>query len=149
MNVGPGGAPVGLRQERALDAAGKAGRASDAAPESGDVEKFQAAMHRGDTENAAALIQTGRAGQVGAAQPPAAPGAPLSMGDRILRGMSAVGDKIQAGRAEAAGVLGKENVTQADLMRANFSMLESSTLVSAVSKTTEKITQGIKTLQQG
>jgi len=71
------------------------------------------------------------------------------MGDRILAGLSGASQKIQEGRATAVQALGAENVSQADLLKANFALIESSTLVSAVSKTAEKITQGLKTLQQG
>lgn len=75
-------------------------------------------------------------------------GAP-SLGDRILQGMSSAGEAIQAGRNEAMEVLGKKDVTQTELLKANFAMLESSTSATLVSKTTEKLTQGVKTLQQG
>lgn len=121
------------------------------APEANDVERFQEAMSR--------HAEAGAGG--GAAQPPPADAAQMqpqppaqetgeaSLGDRILRGFGAVSQKINAGQGEAVNVLGKENVTQADLLRANFSMLESNTLVTAIGKTTEKVTQGVKTLQQG
>ena len=144
MSIGIGGNPSALGRQQALEAVEKVGRdtASPGAPGKNDVEKFQAAMDRPGMEKA------GNPPPAAAVQPTTT-AEPASMGDRILRGISSAGEKIQAGRAEAISVLGKENLSQADLLRANFSLMESSTLVSAVSKTTEKITQGVKTLQQG
>ncbi|MDR3077300.1 MAG: EscI/YscI/HrpB family type III secretion system inner rod protein [Planctomycetota bacterium] len=143
MSIGIGGNPSALGRQQALEAVEKVGRdtASPGAPGKNDVEKFQAAMDRPGMEKAGPPLP--------AAVQPTTTAEPASMGDRILRGISSAGEKIQAGRAEAISVLGKENLSQADLLRANFSLMESSTLVSAVSKTTEKITQGVKTLQQG
>jgi hypothetical protein len=71
------------------------------------------------------------------------------MADRILQGMTGVADKIQEGRAEGMSVIGREDVSQADLLRAQFAMNESSTLLTAASKTVQSIKDSIKQLQQG
>jgi hypothetical protein len=135
----------GALQRKALEAAEQAGRGAGAgggipadAGES-DVARFHEAMNPAAMRDAA---------------PPSAAEAfsasrPQGVGDRIIHGMQSVSESVQAGRKEAAGIMMKENVTQADLLRANFAMMESSALVSGISKTTEKITQGLKTLQQG
>ena len=96
-------------------------------PAGEDVEKFRDAM-----ENAAGRVQDAS-----------------RIGERALGGLANISDQIQAGRMEAMQTLGKKDVTQADLLKAQFSLLESSTLVSAIGKTTEKLAQGVKTLQQG
>lgn len=146
MSLGIGGADQVLQQQiadamKAAEPAPAVGKpAGDPSP--GDVERFQAL--RGVGPDATPPARPEAPGD--AVSPPAGP---ESMGDRILRGMSSVGDKIEAGRARALEVVESGEATQADLLRANFALLESTTLVSAVSKTTEKITQGVKTLQQG
>lgn len=143
-----GGVGQNPLQQQALEALEKMGQESaapggPAAPAANDVERLRAALERPD----AAAVPP----EVAAAPQPAAPAATeaMSVGDRILQGMSSVSDQVQAGRAQAVEALGGENVSQADLLKAQFSMLESNAIVSAVSKTTEKITSGIKTLQQG
>jgi hypothetical protein len=136
----------GALQRKALEAAEQAGRdasAGDGIPANAgesDVARFQAAM---DSPAQRDVFPPG----------PAAEGMSSSrtqgVGDRILQGVRSVSETVQAGRKEAVGIMMKQDVTQADLLRANFSMIESSALVSGISKTTEKITQGLKTLQQG
>ncbi|MDR3211639.1 MAG: hypothetical protein LBU79_06970 [Planctomycetota bacterium] len=125
----------------ATPSAGAASKTPDAAG-SGEVERFQAAMRPPEAQLAT--------NQPPAAVPPvAAPGSDLSVGDRIIQGISRVSDKIQTDRAAALETIGKNDLTQADLLKANFSMMESSNLVSLTSKVGEKISQGLKTLQQG
>ena len=140
MDIGIGGAD--RRMQQALETIGKTGPEAEArgrdpgAPPEGDVERLNAALDPGK----------GRLPPV----TPAAGGAEAqSMGDRIIQGISSAGREIQAGRGEALSVLGKKDVSQADLLKANFALMESSVRVSMASKTVEKITQGIKTLQQG
>lgn len=141
MDIGIGASGVGpVAQPPGGSPSGPAPADVDA----NDAERFQAAMAKSDVpppttpeQPAAAMENQARA--VGEA----------SMGDRILDGMSSLSDKIQAGRAEAAAVLEKPEMTHTDLLKANMALLETGTLVTAASKTTEKITQGIKTLQQG
>ncbi|MCC8189013.1 MAG: hypothetical protein LIP77_00020, partial [Planctomycetes bacterium] len=115
----------------------------------GDARRFAEAMAQPDAAAATPPPAAVDAGSQ-AAVPPATTEAPAAaLGDRILQGMNAASASVQAGRSEAVDLLGRENITQADLLRANFAMLESSNLVSAIAKTTEKITQSVKTLQQG
>lgn len=121
-----------------------------AAPKGSDVAKLEEAMEAAANRLAPPPDATVQAEvPAAAAAETAPPPGPLSVGDRILGGITSLSDQVQAGRAEAVEVLGKQNVTQADLLKANFAMIESSTLVTAASKTAEKITQGIKNLQQG
>lgn len=145
---GVGQNPLQQQAMEALQNVGQeqAGPGAPAAPAANDVERLQAALEKPD----AAAVPP-EVANASAAPQSAAPAAtePLSVGDRILQGMSSVSDQVQAGRTQAVEALGKENVSQADLLKAQFSMLESNAIVSAVSKTTEKITSGIKTLQQG
>jgi hypothetical protein len=136
----------GALQRKALEVAEQAGRnagAGDGIPSSAgesDVARFHAVLDQSPLRDAV---------------PPepvveGVPASPLQgAGDRVLQGMRSVSEAVQAGRKEVADIMMKESVTQADLLRANFSMMESSALVSGISKTTEKITQGLKTLQQG
>jgi len=148
MTLGVSGVDPGALQQKMLETAQKIGQEQGAAPNGSDVQRFQAALEGGSNPapaGGAAPVDT--AG--GAAATPSVPPSSGGMGDRILQGMSEISQKIQSGREVAVQALGSENVTQADLLRANFGMIESNTLVSAVSKTTEKITQGLKTLQQG
>ncbi len=98
-------------------------------PGATDVERFDAAMQN---------------------EPPGmADTAQLQPGERVAQEIGALGDRIQASRAEVASLAAKPEVSQADLFKASFKMMETSALVSAVSKTSEKITSAIKTLQQG
>ena len=148
MPVGLDGMDPNSLQQKALEAARKAGEEHGAGPmpaATDDVARFQDVMQSRENPVAASSSSP-----VNAAPPlvPAGETQP-ALGDRILSGMSAASEHVQAGRAEAAALLGKSDATQADLLRANFAMMESSTMVSAIAKTTEKITQGIKTLQQG
>ena len=113
------------------------------APGESDMQRFQAAME-GPQDSAAVEGAATVAGTETHALPPSG-----GMGDRILQGMTQIGQQIQGNREMAAQAIGNPDVTQADLLRVNFAMIESSTLVSAVSKTAEKINQGLKTLQQG
>lgn len=146
MSLGMGGLDPGALQKMGLEAIEQAGQkpAVPEMPREGDIAQFQTAMNSG-----------GGAGTIAgpnADVTPASPGVSagtLSMGDRIINGMSSISEKVQLARNDAAAVLDNPDPTQADLLRANFAMMESSTLVTAVSKTTEKITQGVKTLQQG
>ncbi len=138
MAIGGLNGAAGKIQEAAPANAAPAG-SRPAAPGAGDVERFQAAYENG----AAARDAAGTA----PAAPMAVEGA--SVGDRILGGIARVSDKIGADRAEVANVLERDDAGQADLLRAQFRMIESSTLISAVGKTAEKINQGVKTLQQG
>ena len=132
INAGQGGTP-----------GGPAG-----APGSEDVQRFQDAL-KGQAADGTIGVQSA-GGPHGAAAAPAVDGtASMGMGDRILQGLSGASQKVQSGREVAMQALGGDNVSQADLLRANFAMIESSTLVTAVSKTTEKIVQGLKNLQQG
>jgi hypothetical protein len=134
-------------QRKALETMEQAGRGTGAEgripsdPAEPDIVRFQKAMHQAE------------GGDDAVPQPPAADAYPDSrprgVGDRILDDMRSASESIRAARMEAADILMKEDVTQADLLRANFSMLESSALASGIAKTTEKITQGLKTLQQG
>ncbi|MDR1534537.1 MAG: EscI/YscI/HrpB family type III secretion system inner rod protein [Planctomycetota bacterium] len=97
-------------------------------PPEGDVERFQGAM---------ADLAAKRTGES------------ESLARGAMDGLAKISGQIQTGRTQAIQTLCKSEISQADLLRAQFSLMESSTLVSAVSKTTEKITQGLKTLQQG
>lgn len=81
-------------------------------------------------------------------QPPPT-GQAENVGDRVMDELGALSDRIQAGRQQAVDTMTRDNVTQADLIKAQFAMLESSTLISAASKVSEKITQAVKNLQQG
>ena len=141
------GVNPGAFQPKTLEAVQKIGQEQGAAPSGSDLQRFQAALEGG--ANPAPAGGTASANAAGGAAPPSGLPPPGGMGDRILQGMSQISQKIQAGRETAVQALGNENVTQADLLRANFAMIESSTAISAVSKTTEKIVQSLKTLQQG
>lgn len=120
-----------------------------------DVERFQEAYTRDPAEAGTpppeadgvvnAVPDAGEAQAAGSAADTSSP----ALGDRILNGLGAVSEQIRDDRTEAITVLSKKDYTQADLLRANFSMLESANVVTAVTKTAEKINQGIKTLQQG
>ncbi len=110
-----------------------------------DVSRFEDAMKGGQAEGAQALPENPAAAVQDAGKIQNSD----SLGDRILKGFGSISDQIQAGRAQAVDTLGKTNVSQADLLRAQASMMESSTIISAVSKTASTITQGVKTLQQG
>ena len=151
MSVGLGGMDPNALQQKALEAAKKAGEAAgDAAgriADAGvnDVARFQEAMC--PPENLAEAKPGNEPPPAVATEQTDQP-AP-ALGDRILNGMASASEHIQASRAEAVSILGKTDVTQVDLLRANFAMMESGNMVSAIAKTTEKITQGIKTLQQG
>lgn len=144
MTAGMGGLEPGALQRKALEAAeriaGDAGNTPAQADEA-DVAGFQKAMEASGPGEAAPAAEP--------ESPDVSASAPRDVADRILDGMSSASESIQAKRNEAVEVMTKENVTQADLLRANFSMIESSAMVSAISKTTEKITQSVKTLQQG
>lgn len=139
--------PAGkLPVDPAAPAVGGTAGLSPAEPDANDVERFQAAMNGpvGGTPQAANVPSSPDAALT-ATPPPEE----MGLGDRILRGLGAVSDKVKADQMEGVAALGKKDLTQADLLRANFAILESSTIVSAVGKTAEKINQGIKTLQQG
>lgn len=125
--------------------AGGVGGVPGGAPEAGkplgtaktsSVERFNDLMDAG---------QKGETAPVDAENTPDA----VSVTDRIMQGVNDVNVKLDKSQAEVARVFQKEDATQMDLIKANFAMLESSTLISAASKVTEKITQGVKTLQQG
>jgi hypothetical protein len=120
-------------------------------PDGNDVDRFKVALQGPQTDPAGTVagVSGNPAPSAIGGTPPTDGTSPAGMGDRILSGLSDASQKIQEGRTTAVETLGKENVTQADLIQAQFAMMESSTLVSAVSKTAEKITQGLKTLQQG
>lgn len=144
MDMGIGAAGAG----QAAKIPGGAEPAAPAAPakaDASDVERFRSALA---SEGNAAQPPPTENVQAGS-ETPAAKAAGQSMGERILDGMNSLGDKIQAGRAEAASVIAKPEATHSDLLRANMALMETGTIVTAASKTTEKITQGIKTLQQG
>lgn len=111
-----------------------------------DVDRFQAALNTANPEAVAPAGVTPPPNITPTVTPP--PTIP-TLGDQILRGMSAASQQVGESREQVARVVGHDNVSQADLLRANFALLESSAIVSAASKTTEKITQGLKTLQQG
>ena len=142
------GVNPGAFQQKALEAVQKVGQEQAATPSGSDLQRFQAALGGGSNPiPAEGTAPANAAGGAAAATVPPPSGG--GMGDRILQGMSQISQKIQSGRETAVQALGNENVTQADLLRANFAMIESSTAISAVSKTTEKIVQSLKTLQQG
>jgi hypothetical protein len=127
--------------------------ASQQTPGASDVERFKEAMQHNMDAQPPQDAQAG-ASQVGHADAhvdPASAASPsaLGMGDRILQGMRGISEKVQAGREAGMSVMGQENVSQADLLRAQFSLNESSTLLTVTSKTVEKVSQGIKQLQQG
>ncbi len=123
----------GSMPQKGLDGVGAVPResvdSSPAVPGGDDVARFDASMD-----------SPAEAGESGAVQTPA---------DRLVEGVGNLSEHINAGRAEVADVMGKENVTQSDLLKASFKMMETNAVVSAVSKTSEKITSAIKTLQQG
>lgn len=152
MSIGVNGMGDALQRaaQQAMEQAGKeaAPAGPQAVPDGGDVQRFQDAL-RDPAANPAASDPAAAQSVQAQAAADSAQAAPEAVGDRILQGISSVSDKIQAGRQEAADVLAKPDVSQADLLRAQFALLESTTMVSAVGKTTEKITQGLKTLQQG
>lgn len=142
MTVGIGGPDPGALQRKALEAVEQVGKdtGTPSPTDGSDVARFQEAMNQPDPVAAGTPLP----------ETPDVPSSePQDVADRILRGMSSASETIQAKRGEAAEIMTKENATQADLLRANFSMIEASTMVSAISKTTEKITQSVKTLQQG
>lgn len=87
--------------------------------------------------------QPAEAGAV--ADPQAAEAAP----DRLRDAVNSINQRLDQAQSDTLAVFQKEDVTQMDLIKANFAMLESSTIISAASKVTEKITQGVKNLQQG
>lgn len=137
---GPQGLGGGAPGPGPVDKAGDVGRLEDA---------MEALKNKPPSGEAQPADEAARAGAEAGAAGPGLAQNPPSVGDRIIKGITSVSDQIQAGRTQAAEALGKNTVTQADLLRAQAAMMESSTLVSAVGKTVEKITQGVKNLQQG
>lgn len=136
-------------QQNALDALQRAADAAETrpggplgAPAVNDVERFEAAL-------AATSGNEMRMEMNGGPAPIAAPITAQTVGDRILGGISSISETVQAGRAEVVQALDKKELSQVDLLKAQFAMMESSNLVSAVSKTAEKLTSAVKTLQQG
>lgn len=146
MDIGIGTGAVGGGLAPQLPAGGVE-KGVQSSPGTTDVERLQAAMRQPEPEPAEAVQNTEQAGIKAASEKPAS--GEGSLGDRILDGMSSLSDKIQAGRAEAAAVIEKPEVSHNDLLKVNMALLETGTIVSAASKTVEKITQGVKTLQQG
>lgn len=125
--------------------AGGVGGVPGGAPEAG--KPFGAAKAN-SVERFNELMDAGQKAEPASVDGENAPNA-VSVTDRIMQGVNDVNAKLDKSQAEMARVIEKEDVTQIDLIKANFAMLESSTLISAASKVTEKITQGVKTLQQG
>ncbi len=155
MSVNPGGGMDALARKanEATQQAGGPGQGAVGgeapAPADADVQRFQDALNAGAPNPAPDASAAGAPSNApdGVAAPRAAP--TESMADRILRGISSADQKVAGARAEAAAALDQDNVSQADLLRANFAMMESSTFITAVSKSTEKLTSAAKTLQQG
>lgn len=108
-----------------------------------DVSRFQDAMGAKEQAESAQSIQENAVAGAGKTREAD------SLGDKILKGIGALDGQIQSGRAGAMETLSKENVTQADLIKAQGEMMASGTLVSLVSKTASSLTQSVKTLQQG
>lgn len=144
-------------QQNALDALQRAADAAETrpgvplgAPAVNDVERFEAAL-AATSGNEMRMEMNG--GPAPIAEPItgsiAAPITAQTVGDRILGGISSISETVQAGRAEVVQALDKKELSQVDLLKAQFAMMESSNLVSAVSKTAEKLTSAVKTLQQG
>ncbi len=86
--------------------------------------------------------------QVAGAQPAETPGAESVTG-RVLDNMNSINQRLDRTQADILAVFDKPDATQMDLIKANFALLESGTIVSAASKVAEKVTQGVKNLQQG
>jgi hypothetical protein len=129
-----------MRQAASPDAAGAVG--SPGSLDKADMAAFQDAMR---PDGGSQTPGADRAAQTGGV----APAQPTSVGDRILQGRGALSDSVKADRTAALDAMSGKSVNQADLLKAQFAMMESSNLVSAVSKSTEKLTSAIKTLQQG
>lgn len=122
-----------------------------------EVERFQAAYNPQESAAEVAAPPEAVSDPAGAEQASSAiqeqaaskANVPASVGDRILQGLGAVSDRVQVDRAQAIETLQNKDATQADLLRASFGMLESANIITGVTKTAEKVNQGIKTLQQG
>ncbi|MDR1519818.1 MAG: hypothetical protein LBU23_06695 [Planctomycetota bacterium] len=123
----PGGFKSGIEgvEKLGLDS-GPAGKPA-LAPAGDDVAKFGAAMN----------------------QPPVRETATPGLGDQLVEGLGNISDRIQFGRREAMDVFGKDNLSQMDLLKAQFAMNEAGNLTSLAGKVSEKITQAVKQLQQG
>lgn len=113
---------------------------SDAAPDADQLARFQNSMAEGKQPEAANAQP----------QPEAKPAIePEGVGDRIIKGMTSLSDQVRQGREQTMRVIDLPTSSQADLLKAQFAMLQTANTIAAVSKVAEKTTQGIKTLQQG
>jgi hypothetical protein len=72
-----------------------------------------------------------------------------SVANQSLKSLADLSADVQADRSKAMDVLGKPGVSQAELIGAQFALMESANTIAAVSKVAEKITSAVKTLQQG
>lgn len=126
-------------------ASGAEGKTS--VPDAGAVERFQRVMAGGDSAPAAPTAVSGVApeGRIGAEKL----AQPESVGDRIIQGMSSLSEKVRTNQETVMATLDLQSASQADLLKAQFAMLQTANTIAAVSKVAEKTTQGIKTLQQG